>query len=77
MGNFPSLTDSPEGKVQPFDDDPNEAEDRWITIGRAGPNRLLLVVHTHVEITADRIAIRIISARHPTRRETRRYEDGL
>jgi uncharacterized DUF497 family protein len=60
-----------------YDEDHSETEDRWITLGRCGPTRLLLVIHTHVEITEDRIAIRIISARRPTRHETRQYEDGL
>ncbi len=58
-----------------FDDDHSDDEDRWITLGRTGPDLLLLVIHTHVEIGADRIAIRIISARRPTPRETHQYEE--
>lgn len=77
MSGFPSHTVSSKRNIQTIDKDHSDTEDRWIIVGRAGPERLLLVVHTHVEITPDRIAIRIISARHPTRRETRQYEDGL
>ena len=37
-------------------------EERWITIGLAGPALLLLVVHTHIEIDAETVYVRIISA---------------
>jgi uncharacterized protein len=37
---------------------------------------LLLVVHTYIELSAEKAAIRIISARHPTRREVQQYEEG-
>ncbi len=36
----------------------------------------LLVVHTYVELSAERAAIRVISARRPTRREIRTHENG-
>jgi uncharacterized protein len=49
-------------------------EERWITIGLSRGIRLVLVVHTHVEIGRDRIYVRIISARPPTKREKRQYE---
>ncbi|HEY3800764.1 MAG TPA: BrnT family toxin [Caulobacteraceae bacterium] len=58
-----------------LDDEPGE--ERWITLGLASAGRLLLVVHTHIEHSDDRIAIRIISARPATRREARQYEEGL
>jgi uncharacterized DUF497 family protein len=58
-----------------LDDDPGE--ERWITLGINGAGRLLLVVHTHIELTSDRIAVRIISARRATRREARQYEEEL
>ena len=51
-------------------------EERWITIGLAAPSRLLLVVYTHIELDADAVYVRIISARKPTRAERRQYEDG-
>jgi len=59
-----------------LDDDQGPGEERWITLGLAAAGRLLLVVHTHIELSGDRIAIRIISARRATRREARQYEDG-
>ena len=59
------------------DEDQTFAEERWITLGVVGIGRLLLVVHTYIEISSDRIAIRIISARHATRREARQYEEGV
>lgn len=51
-------------------------EERWVTIGMSGASRLLLVVHTHIEVSADVVYIRIISARVPTKREIRDYQDG-
>ena len=52
------------------------AEERWITIGLNHDIKLLLVVHTFVEIYRDRVYIRIISARMPTKRERRDYEQA-
>jgi uncharacterized protein len=49
-------------------------DERWITIGLNRATKLLLVVHTHVELDHERISIRIISARKPTKREKRQYE---
>jgi uncharacterized DUF497 family protein len=57
------------------DDDMLVIEERWVSLGRAGPGRPLVVVHTHVEITDDITPIRIISARKATRSETRQYEE--
>lgn len=60
-----------------FDEDHSETEERWVTLGLSGAARLLLVIHTHVEITADEILVRLISARRPTRNEARQYEQGI
>jgi uncharacterized DUF497 family protein len=57
-----------------LDDTHGAAEERWVTIGLSRGTNLLVVVHTHVEIDDDRIHIRIISAREPTNREKRQYE---
>jgi uncharacterized DUF497 family protein len=57
-----------------LDDAHGPAEERWVTIGLSRDTNLLVVVHTHVEIDADRIYIRIISARKPSSREKRQYE---
>jgi uncharacterized protein len=58
------------------DEESGQGEERWVTIGRNPASNLLLVVHTWIELSADRTAIRIISARQPTRREVRQYEEG-
>jgi uncharacterized DUF497 family protein len=57
-----------------LDDAHGATEERWVTIGLSRGTNLLVVVHTHVEIDDDRIHIRIISARKPTKREKRQYE---
>jgi uncharacterized DUF497 family protein len=59
-----------------FDEDNSDKEDRFVTLGEAKNGQLLVVVHTYVESAPDRIDIRIISARRPTRREARQYREG-
>jgi uncharacterized DUF497 family protein len=46
-------------------------ESRYLTIGPSSGGRILVVAHTEREE-----AIRLISARHATRRERRHYEEG-
>jgi len=48
-------------------------EDRWVTLGRAG-DEVLVVVHTFREIDSDQVNVRIISARQATRHERQQYE---
>ncbi len=48
--------------------------ERWVTIWLSRDTRLLLEVRTHGEIAEDHTDIRIISARPPTKRESRQYE---
>jgi uncharacterized DUF497 family protein len=60
-----------------FDEDHSDDEERWITLGEATGPKLLLVVHTHVEVTDDVAAIRIISARRPSRKEASQYRQGF
>jgi uncharacterized DUF497 family protein len=50
-------------------------EDRWVTMGRAG-EELLVVVHTFQEVSPDEIVVRVISARRATKNEQRQYEEG-
>ncbi len=50
-------------------------EERWVTLGEAATGSLLVVVHTWAEIDAERTAVRIISARRPTRNEARHYHE--
>jgi uncharacterized protein len=59
-----------------LDDESAPGEERWITIGQNRDTKLLLVVHTHMEIAEDLAVVRIISARQPTKREARQYEEG-
>ena len=59
-----------------LDPDSSQQEERWVTIGMSRATRLLLVVHTHIEIADDLIHIRLISARRPTRNEARQYQDN-
>ena len=56
------------------DDGHGTPEERWITIGLSHSTKLLLVVHTFVELDHHHNYIRIISARKPTKREKRDYE---
>ena len=58
------------------DDGGGLGDERWITIGQIHDTKLLLVVHTYMGISEALAAIRIISARRPTKRETRQYEEG-
>lgn len=58
------------------DDESGRGEERWITLGQNRDMKLFLIVHTYMEIAGDQTAIRIISARRPTRREQRQYEEG-
>ena len=51
-------------------------EDRWHTIGMAEGVVLLLVVHTSKDEDGEEI-IRIISARRPTSKERKKYEQGI
>ena len=54
-----------------YDPDHSTDEDRFITMGHAITERLLIVCHTDREQR-----IRIISARIATRRERKDYENG-
>ena len=59
---------------------PDEAhsftEERWITLGRASSQKLILVVHTYIEVKQNRVDIRMISARPATKHEQRQYEES-
>ncbi len=57
-----------------YDDEHSEAEERWVTLGQGPDGTLLLVVHTYTASDANRALVRIISARHPTRREAQQYQ---
>jgi len=57
-----------------YDQDHSHLEERWITLGRDRSDVLLVVHHTYSEQTAGITTIRLFSARHPTKNETRQYE---
>ncbi|MCU7817107.1 MAG: BrnT family toxin [Candidatus Thiodiazotropha sp. (ex Rostrolucina anterorostrata)] len=59
------------------DEEHSETEERWITLGQAENSKLLLVVHTYLEISANAANVRIISARPATKQEQRQYEANL
>ena len=60
-----------------FEDEHSGAEERWITLGQAQNSKLLLVVHTYLEISANVANVRIISARPATKHEQYQYEAEL
>ena len=58
------------------DPDHSSGEERWISIGENDRGRLVLAVHTFVEMGSSNVVIRIISARSPTKSEARQYREG-
>lgn len=59
------------------DDEHSETEERWLTLGRADNDKLLVVIHTFEESKAGVANIRIVSARLATKYEQRQYEVNL
>ena len=59
-----------------YDDEHSEDEERWVTLGLAGNERYLVVVHTSVQTLPTEIRVRIISARRADRDEIRDYENA-
>jgi uncharacterized protein len=57
-----------------FDEAESRDEDRWITLGLDRTGVLLVVCHTFREETETSARIRLISARKPTKNETKNYE---
>lgn len=53
----------------------SENEERWILLGITEDSRLLIVIHTIIEITANNALIRIISARKVAPSERKQYEE--
>jgi uncharacterized DUF497 family protein len=51
------------------------SEERWITLGMMSTGNLAVVVHTWVEPNPLVAAVRVISARSPTRHEARQYRE--
>jgi len=57
-----------------FDGEHSDNEERWVTLGRAQNEQVLVVVHTSAEVSATELHIRIISARRAEPAEVRDYE---
>lgn len=57
-----------------FDEEHSETEERWITLGQADNQALLVVIHTWQEIDEPNAAAWIVSARTATKREQCDYE---
>jgi hypothetical protein len=60
-----------------YDDEHDEAEERWITIGMDSTGNLLVVCHTFNQLDSKTFHIRVISARKPTKKEIKQYEEIL
>lgn len=58
-----------------FDESHSRYEERWFTIGYTSNGVLLSVAHTHEVVSANRIRIRIISARLASKKERFFYAD--
>jgi len=62
--------------VSILDEEYSEDEERWVTVGKDRQGRVLILVHTFLEISAEECRVRIISVRKATRREIRQYEEN-
>jgi len=56
-----------------YDDEHSKTEERWLTLGISSNGNLLVVSHTYSDTGKDVFAVRIISARHATRKEQEQY----
>ena len=56
------------------DEEYNDVEERWLTLGQSENGKLLVVIHTYKEISNHAASVRIISARPATKHEQRQYE---
>lgn len=57
-----------------LDKNHGDQEERWITLGQVQGRRLVVVIHTWMEVLNDKVMVRIISAREATAHECRQYE---
>ena len=60
-----------------YDDEHSENKERWVTLGLAEDNTLLVVVHTLEELAENQAWVRIISARTATGPERKQYRSDL
>lgn len=59
-----------------YDQEHDDAEDRWVTIGEDLQGRLLVLIHTFVEVSPEEAKIRFISVRKATRKEAQEYREA-
>ena len=60
-----------------FDDEHSEYEERWVSIGQVANGQTLVVIHTFVQIDAQHVEVRLISARKADKHERQDYETAL
>ncbi len=57
-----------------FDEGHSDFEERWVSVGQAANGQTLVVVHTFLQIDAQHIEVRLISARKADKHERQDYE---
>jgi len=61
--------------VSIIDQEHSEDEERWVSLGKDRGGRVLILVHTFLEVSAEECTVRIISARKASKREIKQYEE--
>ena len=59
-----------------YDDEHSDQEERWVSMGQAENGQTLVVVHTFVQLDAQHIEVRLISARKADKQERQDYEQA-
>jgi uncharacterized protein len=59
-----------------YDDAHSDFEERWVSMGLAENGQTLVVVHTFVQIDAQHVEVRLISARKADKQERQDYEQA-
>jgi uncharacterized protein len=59
-----------------YDEEHSDFEERWVSIGQAENGHTLVVVHTFVQIDAQHVEVRLISARKADKQERQDYEQA-
>lgn len=59
-----------------YDEEHSDFEERWVSMGLAENGQALVVVHTFVQIDAQHVEVRLISARKADKQERQDYEQA-